>query len=252
MTVDILLKNMVIDDVALVIFDKDGTLMDLYHYWSQMICLRADDIAKELDLDSFHKNEIIYAMGVDLENKRLRPQGPVGIKKRSDVLQAAVDYLTSIGVEDTYDQCFNSFAHVDEITSSRLTEFVKPIKGASELLESLSSKGCKIAIATTDISERAKMAMDYLGFLPMIDFIIGADMVQKSKPDPEMIYKTLEALDISASSSVMVGDAITDIQIGLNAGLKASIAVLTGLSPESDLHKLTPYVVESVDNFVIS
>lgn len=252
MTVNILLDNNILSDVELVIFDKDGTLMDLYHYWSKMICLRADYIAKKLDLDAYHKNQIIFSMGVDLENKRLRAQGPVGIKKRSEVLQAAVDYLASIGMFDTYDVCFNAFAHVDKISSPRLKEFVKPIEGSDELLGALSSKGCKIAIATTDISERARLAMKHLGFLSMIDFIIGADMVQRTKPDPEMICKTLDTLGISASSSVMVGDAITDIQIGLNAGLKASVAVLTGLSPEADLRALTPYVIASVDNISIS
>ena len=252
MTVDIVLDTHVIESVDLVIFDKDGTLMDLYHYWSQMICLRADHIARELYLDTRHKNGLIYEMGVDLANGRLRPQGPVGIKKRSEVLQAAVDYLDSIGLKDNYNLCNNAFGHVDAISSSRVKDFIKPIAGANELLEALRSRKCKIAIATTDISDRARLAMKYLGFLSKIDFIIGADMVKKTKPDPEMIYKTLEMLSVDASSSVMVGDATTDIEIGLNAGLKASVAVLTGLSQESELRELTPYVVKSVKDIVIS
>lgn len=251
MTAIVVLDSQVIEGVELAIFDKDGTLMDLYHYWSQMICLRADYIARELDLDICHKNRMIYEMGVDLENKRLRPQGPVGIKKRSDVLQAAVDYLVSIGLNDTYELCFNAFGYVDDISSSRLSEFIRPIVGVNDLLEALRLKECKIAIATTDTTERARLAMQYLGFLPKIDFIIGADMVKKTKPDPEMIYKTLEILHTEASSSIMVGDATADIQIGLNAGVKASIAVLTGLSQESDLRKLTPYIAKSVNDILI-
>ena len=39
--VDLLIESSVIRDVGLVIFDKDGTLIELYHYWSQMVALRA-------------------------------------------------------------------------------------------------------------------------------------------------------------------------------------------------------------------
>jgi phosphoglycolate phosphatase-like HAD superfamily hydrolase len=34
-------NSKIIQDVGLVIFDKDGTLIELYHYWSQMVALRA-------------------------------------------------------------------------------------------------------------------------------------------------------------------------------------------------------------------
>ena len=37
-----------IHDVGLVIFDKDGTLIELYHYWSRMVALRARIICAAL------------------------------------------------------------------------------------------------------------------------------------------------------------------------------------------------------------
>jgi phosphoglycolate phosphatase-like HAD superfamily hydrolase len=44
----------------------------------------------------------------------------------------------------------------------------------------------------------------------------------------------------------MVGDALTDIQMGLNAGLKASIGVLSGFATAEQLRTLTPFVVHDV------
>ena len=89
--------------------------------------------------------------------------------------------------------------------------------------------------------------MDFLGFSSKIEVIIGADMVKNTKPNPEMIEEILDTLKIDRSNAIMIGDAVTDVQMGLEAGLKASIGVLTGLSNENDLYKLTPYVIKSVE-----
>jgi phosphoglycolate phosphatase-like HAD superfamily hydrolase len=39
--------------------------------------------------------------------------------------------------------------------------------------------------------------------------------------------------------------------MGRNAGLKASIAVLTGLAPEDELEKFTSYVIESIEDIKV-
>jgi len=90
------------------------------------------------------------------------------------------------------------------------------------------------------------LAMEFLGFVDKIDLVVGADLVGKTKPDPEMIYLLLDTLKVDKSNAIMVGDAITDVQMGINAGLKASVGVLTGLTGKVELNRLAHHVVESV------
>ena len=249
--VNIKINNQMIEGIELVIFDKDGTLMDLYHYWSQMVGLRAEFICKELGLDAKHYDNLLYEMGVDSKAGKLRPEGPVGLKKREIVLQTAVDYLASIGYPETYDLCFEAFEEVDRFSSENLRQFIRSIDGANNIVNALSENGCKIAIATTDIAERAKLAMEFLGIANKIDFIAGADMVSNSKPDPEMVHVILNALNIDKSNTVIVGDAITDVKLGINANLTASIGVLTGLSSYEQLKMFTPYVANGISDLKI-
>ena len=124
---NLLLNGMKISDVELVIFDKDGTLVELYHYWSQMIGLRSQIICDELKLGPAHKKNLDFEMGVDTDNLRLREDGPVGIKKREVVMRAAIDYLSSIGFRDTYDVCQNAFAEVDTRSSKILPKLIQQI-----------------------------------------------------------------------------------------------------------------------------
>ena len=236
----------IIDNIELVIFDKDGTLVDLYNYWENMISFRVESAQRKLGFDESKNNDIMYAMGVDVENGRLRSEGPVGLKKREIVMQAMMDSLADIGFPDTYDTCFQIFKEVDEQSVNHLNDIVKPVNGMHELINSLYEKDCKIAIATTDKTARADLAMRHLGISEKMDIVVGEDLVANCKPHPDMANLILKELSVDKENTVIVGDAITDIEMGFNAGLKASIGVCSGLTSERKLGEKTDYVIEDI------
>ncbi|HPU30399.1 MAG TPA: HAD hydrolase-like protein, partial [Syntrophorhabdaceae bacterium] len=211
-----------IEDIEVAIFDKDGTIIELYHYWSKMVYFRSLFLCERLSLDKSHVKGLAYAMGVDFDKGRLRPEGPVGLKKREIVMGEAIKYLKNIGLNNIENACIDVFKYVDAFSQQNLKEFIKPIEGAMELLKNLFFNGCKIAIATTDISERAKIAMKYLDMEKYIHFFAGAEMVERPKPFPDQVELILNVLNSKRENAIMVGDAITDVQMGVNGGLKAS------------------------------
>ena len=236
-----------IEDVELFVFDKDGTLIDLYTYWYNMIDMRAEKICSFYGLDSsLHKENLMNDMGIDTANKRLKPNGPVGILPRAIVQKAAEDYLSKLGCEKVSDVCFKVFEEVDALSLKRLNEIINPISGAIELLRKIKKADGKIAIATTDRTNRAKLAVDVLSINDLVDIVVGADMVAESKPSPDMLIFIENKLGIRPEHSVMVGDAKTDVQMGINAKFKASIGVCSGLTDEDTLTELTPFVVEDI------
>lgn len=62
-----------------------------------------------------------------------------------------------------------------------LIKKLKPFDGLFELFEGLKKPSCFIAIATTDRTERARLAMRHIGVGDSIDFIVGADSVKKTQ-----------------------------------------------------------------------
>lgn len=236
----------IIKGVRLVIFDKDGTLMDLYNYWANMVLCRVTLAQKKLKFREAEKKDIMYAMGVDIARAKLRPDGPVGLKKREIVMQAMIDALKRIGFADMNDLCFEAFKKADELSLKNLTEIIKPIKGMHELVTKLGERGCKIAIATTDNTERATLAVGFLGIADKVNIVVGEDMVKNYKPYPDMVDLILERLAVNRKNAVMVGDAITDVEMGENAGLLASIGVCSGLTPKEKLLENTRYVIEDI------
>lgn len=244
--VSLKIDNEIIKNIGLVVFDKDGTLIDIHYYWYYMVALRVDLVQKKLGFKDTYKKDLMYAVGVDVENRKLGGNGPIGFKRREIVLQTMADALALIGYPDTYNTCFEAFKEADSLSIDRLPEMIKPLPGTNKLIATLYDNGCKIAIATTDKSERARLAVKTLGIADKVDFIVGDDMVENSKPAPDMLNMILDNTGTYKESSVMVGDTPGDVNMGKNAGLKASIGVYSGLTPREELLKGTKYVVKDV------
>jgi phosphoglycolate phosphatase len=249
--VNLSVDSKVIHDVGLVIFDKDGTLIELFHYWSQMVALRARLICEALGLETQHQAGLRWALGVDEKADCLRPEGPVGLKKREVVINAATDYLDGIGHQDTLWLCEQAFERADEISSGDLSRFIRPIRGAVSLMAALHDRGCRVALATVDVSRRARLAMEFMGASETLDLIVAGEEVSRSKPDPEMIHIILDRLGVDRSQAVMVGDALNDVQMGVNADLTASIGVLTGFATAEQMRTLTSFIARDVSEITV-
>lgn len=241
-----------IDGIDLFVFDKDGTIIDLYNYWYHMVELRSIRLCEFYGISQeVHREALMSVMGIDIPNNRLKPDGPVGLLPREVVQKTAEDYLSEHSCKDAAKACFKVFKDVDAASIDLLDRFIRPLEGAIDLLQAIKSKKAKIAIATTDKKERAELAAKFLHIDDMVDMIVGADDVVNSKPAPDMLHFIVESMGIAPAHSVMIGDARTDIQMGINAGFKASIAVCSGLTARHELERLTPYVVPDISKIMI-
>jgi phosphoglycolate phosphatase len=144
------------------------------------------------------------------------------------------------------DVCSALFKEADDMSLRLLGKFIKPLDGAVGLLKKIKTKGGKIAVATSDRTQRAMLAMKFLKIDKVVDLVVGTDKVEVTKPAPDMLKFIASHFKVTTDRSCIVGDALTDIQMGLNAGFKASIAVLGGVSRKEELKKLTPYVIKNI------
>jgi len=249
--VNLKVHNKIIENIELVIFDRDGTLIDLYHYWSNMVKIRSIKICEFYNLEDRHVEKLMFEMGIDRNNSKIKPTGPVGLKTRKEVMSYAIEYLKSLEIDNSEETCNKIFIEADTHSLTLLDSFVKPLDGMYRLIESLVENKCKIAVATTDIEDRAVRTINTLKLSDKFDKIVGSDTVKKGKPNPDMILKISHDLDVDLKKIVMVGDAYTDIEMGKSAKIKASIGVCTGLTTKEDLNEISPFVADSIDNISV-
>ncbi|MFC2140541.1 HAD family hydrolase [Candidatus Auribacterota bacterium] len=241
-----------IENIDLVVFDKDGTLIDLHQYWVVMIKLRAEKMCDHYGLSyEEHRDPLMEAMGIDCENQKISTKGPVGKFARAKVQQAAEIYLVSLGCDKVRDVCFEVFALVDNLSIPLLPQLIRPLTGVTELILRIKQNEGIVAIATSDKTQRAQLAMEFIGLADQVDLIVGSDLVNEGKPAPETLNLIQDKLKISPEKSVMIGDAETDIEMGQIAGYKANIGISTGLKSQEELSAYTPYVVEDASQIAI-
>ena len=122
--------EIVLDKIEAIIFDKDGTLIDIHHYWSSMIKLRASLIAHKWFVQKKAEQierDLVDIMGVDLLSGKIKPNGPVGIKSRPFIVNIASEMVRSRGVDITNNEMENVFLEVDRQTSEKILPLLKQL-----------------------------------------------------------------------------------------------------------------------------
>ena len=121
--------------------------------------------------------------------------------------------------------------------------------GVNEALAAL--RGRK-GTATTKGTPTTRLVLEQFGLLPYFDHVQGTDGFP-SKPAPDVILKSMQALGAEPGECLMVGDSVVDIAAGRQAGVK-TCAVLYGYGKREELarhepdfwiHDLRELVVES-------
>lgn len=239
-----------LDPVDAVIFDKDGTLIDIHHYWGSMVRLRSEYLAERYlgggpeETKGKAERAMMDTMGIDLKTGRIKPEGPVGIKHRNVVIKTAHDTLAKFAEGASEEDVSKAFVEVDKRSAERMGELVTPLPGAERLLKEMKANGMKAALATTDITPRAKLAMETVGYTDYFEIIAGADMVEKTKPAPDLFRLVAERMGVECGKCAAIGDAIVDLQTAENAGCMF-IGVKTGLHSE-ELAKRCGNLVEDL------
>ena len=100
-----------------------------------------------------------------------------------------------------------------------------PIKGAKEIINSLHSKGYKLALVTSAGDDTVEIAKKNLSALNVFDAFITRNKVKRIKPYPDPILLACEQLGREPKECVMIGDFPADIEAGRAAGTK-TVAVL--------------------------
>jgi len=136
----------------------------------------------------------------------------------------------------------------------RTTDELQALPFAEEIFEYLHSNSIKIGLDTGFSKEITDVIIDRLGWLrdKKIDCYVCSDEVEQGRPYPFMITNIMERLNITDASTVIkVGDTEVDVNEGLNAGCKYSIAVTTGAFSEDDLKPYNPsYIINSLEELI--
>lgn len=237
----------------LIIFDKDGTLIDFKSTWLPLLEKRIELVLETIKngpaRDAITR-EIYRTFGVD--GQKVDPYGPLVYTshREDEVIVATVLYKHGIPWQKAK-QLAGKSAQDAEKAYDR-PKNTRLISGTKEVLLSLHNYGVLLAIATADTTKIAIEILKHLGIEGLFDLVVGSDKVTRDKPDPEMIETVLSHLGKRKERAVFVGDTVTDMEMGKRAGVGLVVGVTGGgVTPGEELAKFADVVIESLRDIAV-
>jgi len=209
--------------IKLVIFDMDGTLLDS----SGAMTHSVNYVRNIMGLDVIDKTYV--------EHQLNQPDGDLPM-----LLYGTKEY--------TKEQQNLFRKHYLE----NLVAFIKPYDGTIGLLEYLKSKDISLGIATNAPDFFAKHMLEVCHLEDFFTSIIGANNVEKTKPDPQMLELLCKKNSVSISESIFIGDSIKDELAAKNANMEFIFAdwgygkSKSAKHKQSNIHALHSYFLKDV------
>lgn len=108
-----------------------------------------------------------------------------------------------------------------------------------ETVDFIRAAGHPVAIVTSKTTTMTRRGLDISGLGAHFDTIIGCDVCQRHKPDPQPVQIALERLGYAPDEAVFLGDSVYDMLSGNAAGV-TTIAALWGPFTRDDLVATRP------------
>lgn len=151
---------------------------------------------------------------------------------RADAVRATIglpleDAYTLLSGDQDPDRRKEFRGHFSEVAVPMQIEVTKMFPGAEDLLRALKKAGIPAAIVSTKRADTLCRVLDKRALLSLLTAVTGSEMVQRQKPDPEGLCKTIAALGLTPEQVLYCGDTVIDAEAAQRAGAHFC-AVLNG------------------------
>ena len=235
----LLLRGTPISSIDGVLFDKDGTLS---HSEPHLLSLADERIKTAIELG---QEQAPSVQGSDLEdtlrrafgvhNGMLHPGGTLAVASRQDNIASTATVFCLLGC--SWPQAL-AMAHdcFDSADRSGLIEASPSplLNGAERLLRALHHRQVTTAVISNDTQSGIEDFLNHHQLSECVAAIWSADDHPR-KPDPQAVLELCDRLGLPPQRCALVGDAETDLQMALEAGIGCVIGFTGGWSRPPEL-----------------
>lgn len=237
-----------INNIDTVLFDKDGTFIDLHYFWGKMTEMRVSEIIKTFGMSQTSFCRLCLYLGYNIETSKMLKDGITALYSRPIVIEKFNEKLKEENIITTDKKIEGIFDYVSSEFYKNISKYTKPIEPAVDFIKKLKAHGIKIGIVTSDAKESTLLTIKNFKWDNLFDVVIGRESSKSTKESGIPTKMALEILSANPKTSIMVGDAPMDYISAKNAGIEKTILVATGQIDEEELQKTSDYTIESLSD----
>lgn len=137
-------------------------------------------------------------------------------------------------------------AEVTELFNTHYKGVPLPTKpGVRELLSYLQAQDIKVGLASSTAQHLVRDEIGTAGLLPYFQTLVCGDMVEHSKPAPDIFLKACEILNADPTKSIAIEDSFNGIRSAHCAGM-TPIMVPDQVQPTDEIRALAFHVMPSL------
>lgn len=232
-----------LEGIELVVFDKDGTLIDFQAMWGSWVRTLAEDLTRSTGHDV--TGLLFDLLGVDRTTGLVHSHGLLAATPMARIREVVVEAVASAGPGQATAQSAVAAAW----RAPDPVELAHPLTDLPALFDALDARAITITIATSDNREPTERTLAALGIVDRVKGLVCADDGLRVKPAPDGVLHLCALVGISPDRTAVVGDSPVDLAMGHAAAVRRAIGVLTGVGDRASLAS-AEVILESVADLI--
>ena len=187
-----------------VVFDKDGTLIDVHLTWGPVFARVIPEVAGDAAADA------AAALALDLEAGTIAEDSVIIAGSNAEIAEVVGSVIEEPAAA--------VLAALEPLIDDLAARFAAPLDATEPVLEALSGRGIWQGVATNDGVVAAERQLEHLGWRDHFASVLGYDSGFGTKPAPGMLHESARRAGVTIAEVLFVGDSETDRRTSAAAG----------------------------------
>jgi DNA helicase-2/ATP-dependent DNA helicase PcrA len=155
--------------------------------------------------------------------------------------------LRAMGEDFPLDEIYKQRKILNEQVFMATENVVK--EGVETLLSWMKEHQILAAVASAKPCNMTSEHLEHAKLLEQFEVIIGGDMVENNKPEPDSFLKAAEMIGVSSKNCLVIGDTLSDMMAAKAAGMKAAF-VPDLVEADKAIRELADVVLDRIDKII--